>query len=32
MVIDGFVVAIVVGGILFIAAAIDIAIILSKKK
>lgn len=32
MVIDGFVVAIVVGGIFFITAAIDIAIILSKKK
>lgn len=32
MVIDGFVVAIVVGGIFFIAAAIDIAIILSKRK
>lgn len=32
MVIDGFVVVIVVGGIFFIAAAIDIAIILSKRK
>ena len=32
MVIDGFVIAIVVGGIFFIVTAIDIAIILSKKK
>lgn len=32
MTIDGFVIAIVVGGIFFIIAAIDIAFFLSKKK
>ncbi len=32
MVIDGFVVAIIVGGIFFIIAAVDIALFLSKRK